>query len=319
MNKKQFNKLLKKIANNKFCNKKLDLSRESISDNPDCDRDTLRLKDVEAIQLATVLKQNLYINKLDLSFNEIGDDGAKALAKVLTLEEINFTGNKITVVGAEALGKSILIKKLSLSGNPIYYKLNDHVKFQNMIDSFCNNTTIKELDLSFSIIPSKMIAQLINKNNIIQIFTTSKDLTDKALEFIVNNTTLKELYIYENVLTELGAYYLSKNNSLEILYISKSNINDAGAKYLSTHLSLQKLSLIDSNISIKGANHFYTSNIAKVTLFNGTKHNFISYDELEQFEVNFHYSRECKKNLANELYSMNEDTSYLIGDIQDEG
>ena len=114
MNKKQFNKLLKKIATNNFSNDKLDLSRESIYDNPDCDRDTPRLTDVEAIQLASVLKQNLYINKLDLSFNEIGDDGAKALSKVLTLEELNFTGNKVTVVGAEALGKSILIKKLSL-------------------------------------------------------------------------------------------------------------------------------------------------------------------------------------------------------------
>jgi len=327
MNKKQFNKLVKKIATNKFCNKKLDLSRESWYDNPDCDRETPRLTDVEVIKLASALKQNLYITQLDLSFNEIGDEGAKTLARVLTLEEINFTGNKITVVGAEALGKSLLIKKLSLAGNPIYYKGSDHIKFQNMIDSFCNNTTITDLNLSFSIIPDKMIAKLINKNTTIRIFTVSRDLTDEALEFIGNNITLKELYIYKNVLTELGAYYLSKNSSLHTLYISNSKIDDTGAKYLSNHQSLQKLSLLDSNITMKGANYFCISNIEEVTLFNGIKHDFISYTELQQFKVNFQYSKAYKQNLANELfkeepielYKSDEDISCLIGENQDEG
>ena len=326
MNKKQFNKLLKKIATNNFSNDKLDLSRESIYDNPDCDRDTPRLTDVEAIQLASVLKQNLYINKLDLSFNEIGDDGAKALSKVLTLEELNFTGNKVTVVGAEALGKSILIKKLSLSGNPIYYKVSDHIKFQSMIKSFCNNTTITDLNLSCTIIPGEMIAQLINKNHIIKVLRLPLYVTDIALKTIENNITLEALTIDENNITDQGAYYLSTNKNLITLSIDRSNIGNWGAKVLSAHPTLQKLKLRDSDIGIEGTKYFYSTNIAEVTLFNGTKHKFLSYEDTEQFKINFWHSKHYKQKLFNELLeeqeinlsTMDENTSYLMGDIQNE-
>jgi hypothetical protein len=43
------------------------------------------------------------IPKLDLQDNDIGDDGAKALAAATHLRELNLRGNKLTRVGREAL------------------------------------------------------------------------------------------------------------------------------------------------------------------------------------------------------------------------
>lgn len=317
MNKKLFKEMLDKIVSPDFIETAIEIS----SDNS--------LTDIQACQLAIALKQNPHITEVHLS-NDITqstgvqDQGAIALAAIDTLRVIDLTGNSITVVGAAALAKSAFTKLL-LSGNPIYYKHNNHVAFQEMIDNFCNNKTIINLDLGYSIIPTKMMAQLINKNNTIQILVTSRDLADKALEFISNNTTLKELIIYENQLTEQGAYYLSSNTSLEILHIARSNINDNGVKALTTHSSLQHLALIDSNITKEGTKSFFNSNIKDINLFNAIKHDFISSAEIAQFRTNFYCFKQNQKTLDSKSseekqmeYTIDEDEPHLIGDNQDE-
>ena len=316
MNKKLFKEMLDKIVSPDFIETTVEVRPEN------------SLTNIQAYQLAIALKQNPHITALDLSNDSIKpgieDRGAIALAGVGTLKEINLSGNHITVIGATALAKGAFTN-LVLSANDIYYKHNNHAEFQKMIDIFCNNKTIINLELSYSIIPDKMMAQLINKNNTIQSLTPGRDLGDKALEFISNNTALQELFIYDNKLTDQGAYYLSKNTSLEILRIGHLNINDNGVKVLTTHPSLQSLSLTDSNITTEGAKSFFSSNILKVNLFNAVKHDFISAAEIAEFRTNFYCFKQNQKTLDSKSseekqmeYTIDEDEPHLIGDNQDE-
>lgn len=324
MNKKQFQNMLDQIVKPNF----IDTAIQIKSDHS--------LTDIQAYHLAIVLKQTPHIIEIDLS-NDITqnrgveDQGAIALANVATLKIIELYCNSITVVGVTALAKSTLTKLL-LSGNPIYYTHNNHGIFQEMIDNFCNNKTIITLDLSYSIIPDKMIAQLINENNTIQTFISPRNLGDKALEFIGNNITLKELIIYENQLTNQGVDYLSTNTNLEILHIGCSNINDNGIKAFTNHPSLQHLALIDSNITKEGTKSFFNSNIKEVNLFNTFKHDFISSAEISQFMTNFYNFKQNQKTLVSKLSdstiiseekqlrvdTIDENEIYLTGDSQDE-
>jgi Leucine-rich repeat (LRR) protein len=301
MKAKEFRKLLQNIKSNVYTHSTLVIDTDPF----DQEVERYRLKDKHIILLTEALKPNLYITELNLLGNKIGDIGAAALAELHNLETLNLSNNFITVKGVIALANSHL-KKLFLGANQIYYNTQNHQQYIEMVEAFINNNTIVELNLDCSIIASKLLAQLIKHNTVIKTLHLGNDLNDEALKFIEHNNTLEELYISRNNLTDIGAEYISRNASLKTLHIKNSNIGDIGAKFLSNHTSLQKLTLIDSNITNEGAKNFFGSNLEKVIIFNGVKHNFMSSKECIEFEVNFKYAQEYKQELLQKLQAQQE-------------
>jgi len=75
--------------------------------------DSEEYTDIEAIIIAEILKKdNNAVKRLDLARNQITDDGAKALAQMLTtnatLEYLNLESNMISEKGGAAFGRAVL-------------------------------------------------------------------------------------------------------------------------------------------------------------------------------------------------------------------
>ena len=296
MKQKEFKQLLQSIKNQTYTNAVLVIDTDPF----DQAIERYRLKDKHIISLTEALKQNPYITKLILTGNNIGDIGAIALAELYNLERLDLACNCITAKGAIALAKSN-IRILNLESNQIYCDEKNYEQHLKMINAFINNRSITDLNLDSSIIPSELIAQLIKNNTMIESLCLGHYLTDEALKFVEHNHRLEELCIRRNNLTDLGAEYIAKNTNLKTLHIEHSNIGNVGANLLSNHLSLQNLTLKESDISNEGAKCFFGSNLAKVVIFNGVKHDFMSSKECVDFEANFKYAQEYKQELLQKL------------------
>lgn len=78
------------------------------------------LVDEDAYAIASILRNNITIEEIQLRGNKIGDDGARAIASILTencaLKFIDLRENRISTMGtkaiADALGRSERVKKV---------------------------------------------------------------------------------------------------------------------------------------------------------------------------------------------------------------
>lgn len=256
-----------------------------------------RLTDPQIYLLVNVLKKNPSITSLNLSGNNIKDEGAIALATVNTLKELDISYNRITVVGAEALAKTDL-QKLSLEANPVVYFRSSNEKyeqFESMINSFINNKTIMDLNLYCQYIPDSLIAKLIAENTTIKTLSISRDLTDIALEGIKENKTLENLYIPENSITDKGIEYICENSSLKKLTIDKSEIADVGAKLLSNCQTLDEIHIFDSNITAEGAMNFIFigNNLNKFSIDTNIKQNVFPKEDCHYIGRLFYEAKEA--------------------------
>ena len=166
-----------------------------------------------AIALAGALKDNKTLTTLDISHNMIGVAGAKAIALALkvneTLTTLNMYNNRFTSIGAEEIGKALEVNK-----------------------------TLTTLN--------------INSNNI---RVAGAQAIAKALE---TNATLITLDIEHNHIDNEGAEAIANalkiNSALTTLYISRNNIGPSGAEAiaeaLETNATLTKLDISSNNIGI---------------------------------------------------------------------
>jgi Leucine-rich repeat (LRR) protein len=262
MSKERLKELLPKIENNQIIDT-VELGSGFFDEEPFEEK----LNDDDIILLSNALAKNSSITNVSLIAQNFGDRGATALATIKHLRKLDLWGCEVKVAGATALAKSNL-EILNLRENHIVYNeenINDYELFSNMIDAFISNKTIKQLDLSSSYIPSKLIARLIAKNDTIKELSLNHCyLTDEALQDIKANKTLKALDIAENNITDEGAIYIYKSTNLEILYIDRSEITDKGAYFLSKSDSLKELTICGSGITVKGLQYFFYSNLNKI-------------------------------------------------------
>ena len=78
--------------------------------------------DLGGLQLTRVpeeLGELVNLTSLDLAGNNIGDDGARALAGLVNLTSLDLSGNEIGDDGARALAGLVKLTSLNLSGNAI--------------------------------------------------------------------------------------------------------------------------------------------------------------------------------------------------------
>lgn len=206
------------------------------------------------------LEYNNSLRELCLSYNSIGNQGAKCLFKGLqhntSIEKLDLTAIKIdhTVI-EESL--SNLLKNNKLSFRVLILKRNNigNEGIKSLSNSLENNTTLLHLDLS--------------ENGINEAFTYFNCLQFNTSLQVLN---LKKNDIYYNKKDQYLLNSLKVNNSLQTLNISNNHISDEQMKILFQSLkenqSLKTLKIYNNVITDKSA-YF----ISECLLFNQTLQN----------------------------------------------
>eukprot|EP01006_Ploeotia_vitrea_P040674 TRINITY_DN66446_c0_g2_i1.p1 TRINITY_DN66446_c0_g2~~TRINITY_DN66446_c0_g2_i1.p1 ORF type:complete len:1081 (+),score=140.50 TRINITY_DN66446_c0_g2_i1:81-3245(+) len=212
-------------------------------------------------QLARALKTNTHITKLDLSNNNVGDQGAAALASVLkvnrALTSINLTGNAVGDKGAltlaEALKANGSLATLVLDHNSVTDKGADallEVMGTNhalkTVTFECNRATgVKSQQIRAAcnvnatpITLKELIPKIQSRDRTTARLNLSHhNYDDTAIEILceelIDNTVCRRLNLSFNMITPRGAQALarliSKNNTLEKINLAGNKLKDEGA------------------------------------------------------------------------------------------
>ena len=193
------------------------------------------LTDADIQILVNTLENNINLTSLYLKENEIGDEGAKALAKNSTLIGLNLERNKIKNKGAQALAQNTTLKRLYLWSNEI-----GDIGAQ----ALAKNTTIITLFIGKNKIEdkgAKALADNVILNNLS--LSSNVKIGDEGVKALAENETLTVLSLDDNEISNEGAKALAENKTLIRLYLKNNKIKDEGAQALAKSNSLICLNL----------------------------------------------------------------------------
>ena len=231
---------------------------------------TMSNKDIndDAVHLISFGLLNNTITFLDLSRNNITNDGARAISDCFRsncyLHVLILSENSIFYEGAKRISELIQVNKsiwkLDISHNSI--QDNGAIEISKSLKA---NNTLQELNLSDNQITSKgakKIAEAIRVNIGLQKLDVSQNaIHDDGAMYISaslkENSTLLELSLSKNEINTKGgkiiAKAIQKNTSLEKLDLSHNNISDNGVTVINDYLkgnnALKKLNLSNTDVS----------------------------------------------------------------------
>uniref|UniRef100_A0A8C9B099 Leucine rich repeat containing 34 n=1 Tax=Phocoena sinus TaxID=42100 RepID=A0A8C9B099_PHOSS len=225
--------------------------------------------------LCRILKNNPYINGLDVRYNLIGDVGAsyatELLQKNTTLKHLRMTGNKIENKGgmffAAMLQINSSLEKLDLGDCDL--GMQSVIAFATVLTQ---NQTIKGLNLNRPILYGEQeestvhLGHMLKENQcLVELHVCKHDIKNCGMKQLCDalylNRSLRYLDVSCNKITQDGmvclADVLKKNTTLEVIDLSFNRIENAGANYLSDTLAshnrtLKALSVVSNNIEGEG-------------------------------------------------------------------
>ena len=205
----------------------------------------IQMSDNGASALARLLHNNNSLKVLDVSHNDIGVAGSKALLAqgICTwndLQVLKISHNSLRAAGSEALAEALL-----------------------------TNNSLQVLDISYNgirVAGSKALAQALYTNSSLQRLDVSgNEIGDNGVQPLAEalhaNKTLVKLHVQDNRIQCEGAHMLSKaievNQTLYTLSLRGNKISDSGAQALAqalhTNVSLTKLDVGYGKIKPHGA------------------------------------------------------------------
>ena len=219
------------------------------------------------------------IAHLNFSFNEIGPSGGFEICKLLKcknsqLSWLNLTFNQLTDEGAkylaEALNNNCQLRKLSIAKNGI-----SHIGAQHLAEAINNNCQLHTLNLAandISDIGAQHLAEAIHNNcQLHKLVLANNEISDIGARHLAeainsNNCQLRDLIILGNNISDVGAQHLAEainnnhNCQLSSLNLEKNNISDIGAQYLVEAMTNCKCQLRALNLAVNyitdiGAQH----------------------------------------------------------------
>lgn len=227
-----------------------------------------RIDDKGVLILSKALKSpHCNLKTLGLSYNSIGDDGAKYISEALminkTIKAIGLYNNCINNMGASCLGEMFksnsTLESITLSKNTFVYE-----GLKNLIEGLSQNKKLKVIGLEFLNINDRgafLIKDLIFKNSFLEgINLSNNSICDDGFSSICDglnfNKKLSALSIRRNHISDQGAISLSntilKNFTLTNLYLHENSIRNEGARNLLDSIKLnktvQQLFLYENNI-----------------------------------------------------------------------
>lgn len=205
-----------------------------------------------------------------MELNDIGDDGAEAVAGVCVVH-LELGDNNIGRRGALAIANGLKnhnkIKTLKLGRNNI-----SDESAKSIVNALNEHTSIKVLDLSSNSIAEKAtdaIGELLNvTNNIKHLALGDNNIGDGGALAIVNglkkHNTIEILSLSNNWIADAGAEViaelLKENKSIKHLDLGFNNIGDIGAEVIANGLkkntNVKILNLSNNCIADEGAGAF---------------------------------------------------------------
>ena len=232
---------------------------------------------------------NETIQELDASYTNAGDEGVKALAANTTIQTLNIKNNKFGVEGLRALAANETLRDLNVSYNNIEDEGVKVLAKNTTIHSLtirCNkfgvegvralaaNSTIHTLDISNNSIGDEGVEVLAENKTIQELNISGNEVGEKGANSLVGNSTIILLNAsYNPLLGNAGAIALAKNQTIHVLYLINCVIGDSGAEAFAKNTSIVTLHLSANQIS-----DFYVIALAKnPTIYSlEVTHNFIS-------------------------------------------
>lgn len=150
-------------------------------------------------ELVEYLEKHSEITTLDISFNNISDKGAQALA-TLGLIKLDASNNKIRSAGAQALATK--------------------------------NNTLKELDLGFNFITDEDVQELAQHPKLNTLGVAGNDLTVVSAKALAQNPRLVAVDVSVNNLGSVGAKEFAESKTIKTLKIGENGIRTQSAKLL---------------------------------------------------------------------------------------
>ena len=199
---------------------------------------------VNLMMFTKAIQINTNIQKLDMSGNNISDDGVAIISDTLMINEslkvVVLGKNNITQQGAKSISEAIQVTKTLQILDLSYNKISDDGTAA-ISDRLKINQSLQELNLS--------------ENKI------SDDGAAAISDSLKINVSLQELNLSKNKISDDGAAAISDslkiNASLQELNLQLNNITKKGAQRIAEAIkvtkTLQKLDLNDNHISDDGA------------------------------------------------------------------
>ena len=173
------------------------------------------IEPVGAKFLAKALCVNASIKTLDLNFNCLGDEGAKALADMLGRNGTENSGTVNTTL------EHIYLRDCNIGP----------VGARHLAQALCVNTSVKTLDLSLNQVSDKKLPEVLEKN--------------QAASHRIN---LDCLYLSDCYIGTVETQYLAQVLSVNTLCLSKNPLGDDGAKALAELLEGTRSGTVNSTL-----------------------------------------------------------------------
>lgn len=197
--------------------------------------------------IASSLRHNIWIRKVDFTDNNLGVKGARSIASMLQhnncILSLNLSCNQLGLEGficiTEPLKHKSILKYLNLSNNRLPDQIADSLNL-----FVCSNKSLIELDISknkLSVECGKRLKDALEKNVILETFDLSWNeiRREGALEVargLARNRSLKKVNLSYNGFSDQGAEALGRSllSNLHLLEIdlSSNRVSNIGAKYL---------------------------------------------------------------------------------------
>uniref|UniRef100_A0A3Q3WZF4 Uncharacterized protein n=1 Tax=Mola mola TaxID=94237 RepID=A0A3Q3WZF4_MOLML len=233
-----------------------------------------RLDDRDVLVLSTCLRGD---TRLDVSYNNITDEGAGHLAELLqdgsVLRSLDLTFNDIQTGGARALAKSLqgngTVRALRLSGNKIGDGGAMHLASMLQV-----NPTLRELEVASCDLGSRSVtafAVVLKSNQNVRCVDMSRPLLRSHQEewavhvsdMLVLNSCLLELHLGAMGMSNAGMEVLSEglrlNRGLRYLDLRCNRVSSDGVRHLAEvmrhNTTLEILDLSSNRIGDEGAGY----------------------------------------------------------------
>lgn len=256
-------KLLQSLRNNEYTDSELSLVEQGLND-----------EDIAA--LCEALRVNNHVKKLDVSVNNITDNGAQALSELPNLTHLNISSNNLGPGGAKALAASQL-HCLDITGNLVKEGIAQFREMTTLVELYASECGISDqsaellltsrsiefLDLSTNELSGCGLREISNNHVLKYLSLMQNSLQPDCYTYFSGNTTLETLNLTNTLFDDHGAALLAKGNRLNKLIAMSGCVGDPGAIALSQHPCLRELVLTNNVIAEAGAhallknNHFF--------------------------------------------------------------
>ncbi|KAF0037850.1 hypothetical protein F2P81_010724 [Scophthalmus maximus] len=244
-----------------------------------CRLKTLRLQGCEVTprgckHLATALTQSLKLRELDLSRNEIGDDGLRHLSDGLRAPECQLETLKLSQCNIEQMGCYHLAS--ALHANPDYLTALD--LSINMVGDEGANELFKKFDISklqklemyhcgLTVVSCGSIGEALKSedSSLVELNLSNNTLKDSGFALIcegmyawcsLEKLNLSHCNLTDECCTELAVGFMSKESIISEVDLSENDLQDKGVRKLCVGLrnpqcKLEKLSLRSCGLTSK--------------------------------------------------------------------